>query len=126
LPEACPICQHSPVDAEDCKPNKSLRITINAFVKTELKKRDKEAVASVPPQPVVPSIEASTPLDISAESAAPRNAQDQVNGNVASGDASTAESILNAPSSRPGSVQGKASAEHDVSLTTFHMCVGCR
>ncbi|KAI6885514.1 hypothetical protein KC334_g15821, partial [Hortaea werneckii] len=41
LGDACPVCQHTPVAAEDCKPNKALRTTIKAFLKTEEQKRMK-------------------------------------------------------------------------------------
>ena len=33
LPQACPICLHEPVKAEDCRPNKALRTTIKVFLK---------------------------------------------------------------------------------------------
>jgi len=41
LPDTCPVCMHSPLSADDCKPNKSLRLTVKAFLKNEEKKRDK-------------------------------------------------------------------------------------
>src|ERR1700722_13160648 len=40
LPSSCPVCEHTPVAAEDCKPNKSLRTTIKVFLRTEEKKRE--------------------------------------------------------------------------------------
>ncbi|KAI9804091.1 MAG: hypothetical protein M1825_001493 [Sarcosagium campestre] len=40
LPSACPVCEHSPLSANDCKPNKSLRTTIKVFLRTEAKKRE--------------------------------------------------------------------------------------
>jgi hypothetical protein len=40
LPSTCPVCEHSPVAAADCKPNKSLRTTIKVFLRTEEKKRE--------------------------------------------------------------------------------------
>ena len=40
LPAQCPVCEHSPLSAEDCKPNKSLRTTIKVFLRTEEKKRE--------------------------------------------------------------------------------------
>jgi hypothetical protein len=47
LPEAaCPICSHSPLDPDMCKPNKSLRLTIRAFIKNEEKKRSAAAEAA--------------------------------------------------------------------------------
>lgn len=42
LPESCPVCTHSPLSADDCKPNKSLRLTVKAFLKAEERKREKE------------------------------------------------------------------------------------
>lgn len=52
LPSSCPVCEHSPVSAADCKPNKSLRTTIKVFLRTEEKKREarlKEAKKHTPP-----------------------------------------------------------------------------
>jgi len=42
---------HSPLSADDCKPNKSLRLTVKAFLKNEEKKRDKIRAEAVPPTP---------------------------------------------------------------------------
>lgn len=56
LPSSCPVCEHTPVAAEDCKPNKSLRTTIKVFLRTEEKKREalrlKEVKISPPPTPL--------------------------------------------------------------------------
>ncbi|KAI5271675.1 hypothetical protein E4T47_04974 [Aureobasidium subglaciale] len=46
LPEACPVCSHSPLDPDMCKPNKTLRMTIRAFIKNEEKKRAAAAEAA--------------------------------------------------------------------------------
>lgn len=58
LPSSCPVCEHSPLSADDCKPHKSLRTTIKVFLRTEEKKREssrpKESKDSVPPTPVEP------------------------------------------------------------------------
>jgi len=55
LPESCPVCEHSPVSADDCKPNKALRTTIKVFLRTEEKKREalrlKEAKNTPPATP---------------------------------------------------------------------------
>ena len=40
LPAECPVCEHSPISADDCKPNKSLRTTIKVFLRTAEKKRE--------------------------------------------------------------------------------------
>ncbi|KAL6414761.1 hypothetical protein AUP68_01293 [Ilyonectria robusta] len=56
LPPSCPVCEHSPLSAEDCNPNKSLRTTIRVFLRTAEKKREasrpKETKDSAPPTPV--------------------------------------------------------------------------
>ena len=59
LPSTCPVCEHSPVASEDCKPHKSLRTTIKVFLRTEEKKREalrsKEAKDTTPPDtPIEP------------------------------------------------------------------------
>ncbi|KAL8752047.1 MAG: hypothetical protein Q9199_006013 [Rusavskia elegans] len=41
LPQACPICLHEPVKADDCRPNKTLRMTIKAFLKKIATEREK-------------------------------------------------------------------------------------
>lgn len=40
LPEACPVCLHEPVKADDCRPNKALRTTIKVFLKKKVIERD--------------------------------------------------------------------------------------
>lgn len=42
LPETCPVCAHTPISPDLCKPNKALRTTLKAFLRTEEKKREKE------------------------------------------------------------------------------------
>ena len=60
LPESCPVCEHNPVSPDLCKPNKALRTTLKAFLRTEEKKREKDrpstipAVTTAPPAPNVP------------------------------------------------------------------------
>ncbi|OCK76501.1 hypothetical protein K432DRAFT_306203, partial [Lepidopterella palustris CBS 459.81] len=61
LPESCPVCAHSPLSADDCKPNKALRLTVKAFLKSEEKKRDKERAGTKPITPVTPAPSA-TPI----------------------------------------------------------------
>jgi hypothetical protein len=68
LPSSCPVCEHTPVSAEDCKPNKALRTTIKIFLRTEEKKREalrQKEIKDTPP---------ATPLEVEAtplEPAAP-------------------------------------------------------
>lgn len=55
LPSTCPVCEHTPVSAEDCKPNNKLRMTTKAFLKTAEKKRDtSQAKESTPITPITP------------------------------------------------------------------------
>lgn len=56
LPSSCPVCEHSPVSAEDCTPHKTHRTTIRVFLRTHEKKREeaklKESRISTPTTPV--------------------------------------------------------------------------
>lgn len=72
LPSSCPICEHSPLSADDCLPNKSLRTTIKVFLRTAEKKmetlRAKEAKESAPATPVEPA----RPQEHDSETPAPQ------------------------------------------------------
>ncbi|KAI9675441.1 MAG: hypothetical protein M1817_001345 [Caeruleum heppii] len=70
LPAACPVCEHTPLSAEDCKPNKALRTTTKVFLRTEEKKREtakaqkpSEGVANPPESGVAPPALSSTAND---------------------------------------------------------------
>lgn len=63
LPTTCPVCEHSPVSAEDCKPHKALRTTIKVFLRTEEKKREALRLKEIKEATPVP-VEAPTPVDI--------------------------------------------------------------
>ncbi|CAK7273700.1 hypothetical protein SEPCBS57363_005785 [Sporothrix epigloea] len=52
LPSTCPVCEHTPISAADCNPNKVMRSTIRVFIKTELKKR--ETLRSKQPREATP------------------------------------------------------------------------
>lgn len=54
LHDTCPVCAHTPVSPDLCKPNKALRTTLKAFLRTEEKKREKDRQAAAPPTPPVP------------------------------------------------------------------------
>lgn len=58
LPDTCSVCAHTPVSPGLCKPNKALRITLRAFLRTEEKKREKGRQSTAPVTPVI-----STPAD---------------------------------------------------------------
>ncbi|KAJ9639431.1 hypothetical protein H2199_006464 [Coniosporium tulheliwenetii] len=67
LPDSCPVCAHTPLAAEDCKPNKALRLTVKAFLKSEEKKR-----AVKPATPATPSAaETPTPAIVDPPTSAP-------------------------------------------------------
>lgn len=57
LPTSCPVCDHSPLSSEDCKPNKALRLTVKAFLKNEEKKRDKSRIADASAQSATPVVQ---------------------------------------------------------------------
>ncbi|PUU84043.1 hypothetical protein B9Z19DRAFT_896450, partial [Tuber borchii] len=57
LPDVCPVCDHSPLSADDCKPNGALRTTVAVFLRTAEKKHNlsmqklqKEHAKSTEPQ----------------------------------------------------------------------------
>ena len=58
LPAQCPVCEHSPLSVEDCKPNKALRTTIKVFLRTEEKKREQ---AREKQRPTPPSAQPQSP-----------------------------------------------------------------
>lgn len=48
LPDNCPVCAHTPLSSDLCKPNKALRTTLKAFLRTEEKKREKDRQSGTP------------------------------------------------------------------------------
>lgn len=74
LSDTCPVCAHTPVSPDLCKPNKALRTTLKAFLRTEEKKREKDRQSAAPPTPTIPTPAASEPA---AEDAAPKNDVDE-------------------------------------------------
>jgi hypothetical protein len=63
LPEQCTICEHQPLSPDVCTPMKSLRMTIKAHLKTELKRRTAQASAATN----APAAVAPTPTPAPAE-----------------------------------------------------------
>ncbi|KAL1866195.1 hypothetical protein Daus18300_006859 [Diaporthe australafricana] len=61
LRSTCPVCEHTPMSADDCKPNKALRMTTKAFLKTAEKKRDISQVKESTPVTPVDAKVAPTP-----------------------------------------------------------------
>ena len=75
LTASCPVCEHSPLSPDDCRPSKSLRTTIRAFIGTEEKKRERQRQPkdSAPPTP----IEAKPPSLVADATAEPTPGQDE-------------------------------------------------
>lgn len=61
LPETCPVCAHTPISSDLCKPNKALRTTLKAFLRTEEKKREKERQSTTPIVNGVHPVDEATP-----------------------------------------------------------------
>lgn len=66
LPQACPVCLHEPVKADDCRPNKALRTTIKVFLRKKgiereaaRKKELVEKAAAAPAAVATPQLEAT-------------------------------------------------------------------
>lgn len=76
LPDNCPVCAHTPLSSDLCKPNKALRTTLKAFLRTEEKKREKDRQSATPATAAtatataedtpVPSEQLATPAPVSA------------------------------------------------------------
>ncbi|KAJ5777611.1 hypothetical protein N7520_000857 [Penicillium odoratum] len=66
LVDTCPVCAHTPVSPDLCKPNKALRTTLKAYLRTEEKKREKERQAAAASTPAVstPAESENVPTDI--------------------------------------------------------------
>ncbi|KAJ5935076.1 hypothetical protein N7466_004623 [Penicillium verhagenii] len=55
LVDTCPVCAHTPVSPDLCKPNKALRTTLKAYLRTEEKKREKDRLAAAASTPTIPT-----------------------------------------------------------------------
>lgn len=109
LPDTCLVCAHTPLSADLCKPNKALRTTLKAFLRTEEKKREKERPSATPVAPSEtpqPSATPATPVaDASTESIKPTIELDQppING--------TAEASVN-ESAQPSETIAEETEDH--------------
>ncbi|KAK3656553.1 hypothetical protein LTR56_002900 [Elasticomyces elasticus] len=108
LGEACPVCQHTPVSGEDCKPNKNLRTTISAYIKTEQNKRQKA-------QEKEARLAAATPVAAPATSETPVPATEQNAEAHGDADGEPAAEEDTPALQRANSAQGEA--EHDQEST---------
>ncbi len=118
LPASCPVCEHSPLSADDCKPHKSLRTTIKVFLRTEEKKREasrsKETppvtpVEANPPQPTPPAA-VPTPAPVSAELPTPVDGAISAKEDQPAEEASAPESALAAGEDRENGKAGNDDA----------------
>ena len=89
LPEACPVCLHEPVKADDCRPNKALRTTIKVFLKKKVMERETarkkemlDKAAATPATPATP-VPDQTPAPQPSETPAPATAEAAQDGNDA-------------------------------------------
>lgn len=97
LPESCLVCEHSPLSADDCKPNKALRLTVKAFLKSEEKKRDKSRNESSSSKNV--KQEQSGPNIDPGESDAPRKVDAPTSSGPSDKGVSNVTNEVNAPKS---------------------------
>lgn len=67
LPQACPVCLHEPVKADDCRPNKALRTTIKVFLRKKGIERDAAHKKESLDQPVTSSAVSANSLGKKAE-----------------------------------------------------------
>ncbi|KAF4551533.1 Hypothetical protein D9617_13g100340 [Elsinoe fawcettii] len=88
VPETCPVCTHSPLDKSLLNPHKSLRMTVTAYLRSEIKKRL--------PKPAVPKKE-ETKLPAESEETADRT-----------------QASENVPATEPDTVVGSGEIVDDV------------
>lgn len=96
LPSSCPVCEHAPLSADDCKPNKSLRTTIRVFIRTEEKKRESSRQKeSAEPTPV-------TAVETTALTGHPPSASVKPPAEGAAGDTAASTGDAAGPTEQPG------------------------
>ncbi|KAF1834918.1 hypothetical protein BDW02DRAFT_568608 [Decorospora gaudefroyi] len=69
FPTTCPSCDHSPLEADSCTPNKSLRNTMRVWLQKQKKKEEAKAAAqaATPPAEVTPAAPEVQPVGDGAE-----------------------------------------------------------
>lgn len=95
LPTTCPICEHSPLSAEDCTVHRSLRTTIRVFIRTEEKKRESLKVKEAEPESQ-PEPEPASAATEAAPETQPENSTTGV-AHVNASDATPAQSQVTVP-----------------------------
>ncbi|APA15124.1 hypothetical protein sscle_14g098940 [Sclerotinia sclerotiorum 1980 UF-70] len=121
LPSSCPVCEHTPVASEDCKPHKSLRTTIKVFLRTEEKKRvDALAKQSKETPPATPVEALPTPTELSSltgpvDDTSKKTLEDATSANGVQTDAGAGKPAEeNNISAETGASEISQSEEHDV------------
>ena len=71
LAEACPICLHEPVVAEDCRPNKALRTTVKVFLRKKGIERDAALKKEMANKVAPPSSASPAPTHVNETSQTP-------------------------------------------------------
>lgn len=104
------MCEHTPVSAEDCKPNNKLRMTTRAFLKTAEKKRDSsQAKEATPITPI-------TPIDANASAALPPPPPEKAvpaEESSATDAAPATEAAFSVPEAERGAGETGASGDHE-------------
>ncbi len=115
LPSSCPVCEHTPVAAEDCKPNKSLRTTIKVFLRTEEKKREALRVKEAKEATPATSVDAaSTPVDILAPAdAEPKDHTQETTAEV-NAETPTVEEQIDESPPNPADAEQTTQAQQDI------------
>ncbi|KAI9702446.1 MAG: hypothetical protein M1836_000926 [Candelina mexicana] len=75
LPAVCPVCEHTPISAEDCKPNKALRTTVKVFLKQKSQKHEKGKIQAAADTPVLQAT-TSTPATPTVAASGPTSADE--------------------------------------------------
>ncbi|KAF7888913.1 hypothetical protein EAF00_009213 [Botryotinia globosa] len=120
LPSSCPVCEHTPVASEDCKPHKSLRTTIKVFLRTEEKKRvDAAAKQSKETPPATPADALPTPTELNSLAGpvdgTPNIQEDTASSNQVQTDTESAKPAEdNIVSAEAGASEEAQSEAHDV------------
>lgn len=117
LPESCPVCDHNPVSRELCKPNKALRTTLKAFLRTEEKKREKDRSSNTPAVNVTPAPVASTTTEAHDEAAVSTNKSSE---NANSTEAAQAEPALAVAAEKLPNDQSETAAEVQTPAQVCH------
>ena len=77
LPDTCPVCAHTPLSSDLCKPNKALRTTLKAFLRTEEKKREKDRQSATPAAGTATAGDTPAPSEQPAAATPPAAPEDQ-------------------------------------------------